>query len=639
MNSSYLIRPESTPTTYREQIVNMVQARRKASERASALHRRNWPRYYDLWRGVIDGSHTVTKNNIHIPLIFSVIQSDVARKMATAYSSWPYLTFSGYGPDDASYARRVEALINAQLRDAQVIPKEYHTFLAGDLYGTAVSQVMWDHQETYQTIDQFQSLPLSGEVVRDMQRMRVTQFDGPNYRNVDLLDFFPQPGYKFINGNQGMQWCIVRYYLDLDQCRFLASDLGGKIFDPEEVELLAKNSSGGRTFTDEGRQRRFDSRLGLAPSPSLDMYSRPVEIVEMWGSIPYELAAPFGDPEVVISLANDEFVLRARSTPLHHKQKPFLKYSPTPDPHYFHAPGKGELSHQLQIAANRYMNHQLDAGDLLVHPMMIVNRNANIIKRNLWARPGAVFDADGPPSQTVAPFPLDMRPMQAAMQQVQSVWGFVQMGTGIQDDTIMGMGNQNRDVTAREFVGRRESAGTRLMLESILYDADYIEPLGDMFSAMNDQFLTFPRSVLILGESARTDPVTGDPVPQMTRENIDGSELGRGYSAHAAGTTMSLSRETQKANDLQMLQILASGNPAFTGSFNQVNFLRQVMRNLGYKNVNELIQKMPSVAESLSAQGVQGGAAGVPETGGGAIGQFLGGGAPSGPTSGIAGMT
>jgi len=52
---------------------------------------------------------------------------------------------------------------------------------------------MWDHREETRDITTFKALPLSGETVRQMETARVTLFDGPNYRPIDLLDFFPNP--------------------------------------------------------------------------------------------------------------------------------------------------------------------------------------------------------------------------------------------------------------------------------------------------------------------------------------------------------------------------------------------------------------------------------------------------------------
>ena len=642
--NSYRIVVERTGPGLREQILSLVRSRFKASENYSSVFRRKLPEYYDLWRGYSTGNFTPTKNNIWIPLIYSTIWSDVARKAATAFAQWPALSCSGYGPDDRPIAQKQEALLNAQLQDVGLISKEITTFLCADLYGTAVSQTMWEHKEEIRNSTVMKSLPLSRDVVRTMQRQRVTTFDGPNHRNIDLLDFFPQPGYKEINGPGGMQWCLVRYYLDFDDCRFLASEAGGFVFDPNEVRRLAYEDSNVSVRPDESLLRRFEARLGVAPQRyGAETFTRPVEIIEMWGHIPSEFAELFGgSTNVVISIANDKYIFRAADNPFEHRNKPFIKFSPTPDPHYFYAPGKAEIACQLQIAANRFINHQLDAADLAVHPMMMYNANMGVNPRNLIARPGGLFRIEAPPNtdvrSAISPVQMDMRGIQVGAEMVRTMSAFIQQGSAVVEDTVMGLAGPDRQ-TAREFLGRREASGTRLMLESVLYDNDYLEPLGNHYISMDTQFLELDREVLILGNAATIDPMTGAPI-NSTRHLINGEVLANQYAVRANGTTMSLSRETEKANLLTLTQIIAgaSANPAVAGAINMVNFLRHIFYKFDFRDVNEVISANPQVQTQLAAAGVEGAGA-IPMSGDqqGML-QLVGGGAPSGPMSGVPGM-
>lgn len=606
------IQPERGASAYRDQLIGLVRDRRDQSERYSRAFRQKLPRLYDLWRGIFTGNFMPTKNNVHIPLIYSTIWSDVARKIATSFSQRPFLTFQGFGPNDAPTARKNESLISAQLQDARVIEKETVTFLGGDLYGTAISQVMWDHKEQERSRTDWKALPLSGQRVRQIMREKVITYDGPNYKNIDLLDFFPQPNYRSLHD---MYWVEVRYYLDLDEVRFMASDAGGNVFDKGELARLERDSATAAFRSDELLMRRFDFRTGFTGQQRYqDKWSRPVEIIEMWGFIPSELAGPIGSTNVVISVANDNYLLRARENPFHHQMKPFLAYSPTPDPHYFFAAGKAEIAEKLQVTINRFVNHILDGADITVHPMMVYNRHKGINTRNLFAGPGRVFGVDGPPADALMPVPFDMRGLAIGADQVGMLWNFMQMGLAVQEDTVMGMGGGGSDrQTAREFMGRREASGTRLMLESVLYEANYFEPLGNMFASLNAQLLQVPREILILGDSAQIDPVTEKPIP-VSRETIEGWDLTRAYSARALGSTMSISKQARQATDLTVFQTLATAQPMVAGAVNMVNFLRQMLRNLDYPNVNELIKSVPQLEDLLSRSGMQG-PEGVPADG------------------------
>jgi hypothetical protein len=604
---------EMGANNYRDQLIAMVRDRRMASERYGAAFRARLPQLYDLWRGVYTGNYMPTKHSVHIPMIYSTIWSDAARKIATSFSQWPILTFRGFGPDDAPICRKQESLCDAQMRDARIIEKELVTFIGGDLYGTAVSQLFWDHKEETRSRTDWKGLPMDGTRVRQIMREVVTTFDGPNYRNVDLLDFFPAPNFRSIFD---MPWVLVRYYLDMDEVEFLSTEAGGNVFDKAEVARLKREGSMPGYQQDQMLMRRFETRMGMSGADRFsDKWSRPVEIIEMWGRIPRSLAGPIGTTNVVISVANDGFLLRARENMWHHQRIPFLVHQPTGDPHYFYAPGKAEIAEKLQVTINRIVNQLLDAGDLVIHPMLMYNRQKGINPRNLIAGPGRVFATDGPPSEALAPIPFDMRGLGIGAQQIQMLWSFIQMGSGVQEDTIMGLtggGGSDRQ-TAREFMGRREASGTRLMLESVMYETNYLEPMGNHFMSMNEQMLDVPREVLVLGDSATEDPITGEAIP-TSRETVNGWDLTHSYTARALGSTMSISKEARKATDLSVFQILAGAQPYVAGSVNMVNYLRQMLRNLDYPNVNELIQKVPQINEILANSGMQGGVGAVPES-------------------------
>lgn len=627
--SSYTLRPEDFGTDTKEQFVEVANQHRTSSERYDATFRQRLPTLYDIWRGYTTGNFSPTKNNVWIPLIFSTIEVDVARKLGTSFGMWPVLSFNGFGPDDKPNARKAEAMVNAQLIDADVIDKERSTFVCADLYGTAVSQLMWDHRSEVVNQTQLQALPLSQEIVRLRKKTRSITFDGPNYRNVDLLDFYPQPGYRSIHGNQGMARCGVRYYLDIDDCLFMASEEGGNLFDMAEVRRLIREDGVPSARLDEARQKRFQARMGWSSgSESRSMSDRPVEIMEFWGKVPREFARYFGgSTNVVLTVANDKYLLRARANPFQHQLKPFLSYSPTPDPHQFHAPGKAEVAFQLQVAGNRFVNQQLDAADLLIHPMFAFNRQMGVNTRNLWAGPGRIFGVDGDPAQAIKPIQMDFKGLGVGTQVASEMWNFMQMGSGIQEDTVMGGQGPARE-TARGYLGRREAASSRLTMESILYESNYLEPLGNFFQSMSNQFLSLPREVHMIGDSAINDPVTGAPI-EDTRLTIDESVLNRQYAARANGTTTHLSREAEKANMLTILQTVAGAGPQMASSFNMVNFLRETLRLFGVRNVNELIEKPQAISEMTAGMG---GPQGVPEDAGGLM-QLVGGGGPSGPGS------
>jgi Bacteriophage head to tail connecting protein. len=614
------IRLEKAPpgAAYRDQIIDIVNSRKKLSESQYVGVRSTWPRLYDLWRGTWTGRFHPHKNNVHIPLIFSAIWADAARKAATSLNMWPIVTFLGYGPDDISIARKREALISAQMKDDDAFLKQTDFIVSADLYGTAVFQIGWKRKREMRIIEFLDKAPISGRTIKSLKKGTLTTFDGPISEQIDLLDFFPQPNVKKL---QDMKWVVRRYFLDLDDVRYLASE--GAFSQSEVRRLETEGGVNSRTAETQSMIRRFAVRAGMDDESVryMDKYARPIEILEYWGEIPSELS-PDGVLKRVITVGNGRYLFRNNPNPFWHGRIPFISFSPTPDPHYFYAPGKAEIVEKLQLVGNRYLNQSLDAADLLIDPMWFYDRGANLNTKNFYAKPGRMIGGDGNPQQFVAPMQSELHGLTVADAKIAQIREFTQMGTGIVDDSVAGLQGPDRQ-TAREFIGRREAAGTRLLLESRIYEETCLEPLANLFVALDKQFLEMPVEVLILGDAAQFDPVTLEPIPG-SRETLDEFDMVPNYAARAVGATSALSKGMKQDKLLQLLQALNSpvGQMAMA-QINAVNFFRGIFREFEVPNLNEIFVKNPQLNQMAQNAGGEQGLGGVPTSGQIAMGQAL----------------
>lgn len=579
----------------RDQIVNMVVEHMQRSETHFQGVRAKWPRLYDLWRGNWSGRFHAHKNNVHIPLIFSSIWADAARKVATSLNDYPVVSFLGYGPDDMPIARKREALISAQMKDDNCFLKQVDTVVSADLYGVAVMQIGWKKLAPMRVVEYVDRAPLSGKIVRHIKKQNVVMFDGPESMLLDLLDFFPQPTVPRL---QDMKWVVRRYFLDLDDIRYLAS-IGA--FDKNELRRLENEGSvgAGNAFISTS-VRRFQVRTGMDDETArfMDKYSRPIEILEMWGTVPSEYAAD-GVLQRVITVANRRYLMRNKPNPYNHGLLPFVVFTPTPDMHYFYAPGKAEVVEKIQIVANRYLNQSLDAADLQIDPVWFYNRAAGLVTKNLYSRPGKFIPINGNPSEMVQPIKQDLSGLTVANDKIAQMRMLGNMGTGITDDVVAGLQGSDQRQTAREFVGRREAAGTRLLLESRIYEEMLLEPMANMFVALDKQFLELPVEVLILGDGALLDPVTQTPIPK-SRERLSGYDLTPNYAARALGASVGLSKGMQQQALGQLLQTMNGPmGQAVMGQINVVNFWRSIFRAFDVSNINEIFTQDPRLKAIL----------------------------------------
>lgn len=598
MSTAYLLERAVGELAAREQIVDVVLSHVRESENQFSGVRQRLPRLYDMWRGVWTGRFHPHKNNIHIPLIYSAIWADAARKAQTSLGMWPIVTFQGYGPDDMPIARKWESLISAQMKDMDMFMKEVDTFVTADLYGVAIKQLGWRRDKSIRIMEDIRTAPISNQLIRTIRKGPVVTFDGPDSEMVDRLDFYPQTGVARV---RDMDRVARRRFLDLDKVRLLTQ---AGMFDKAELDrMIREGGVNSASATDLAAAKRFSVRTGMDDESAryLSKYSRPVEIIEYWGLVPSELC-PDGDTMRVITIANKRYVLRNRPLPFWHKRLPFVTFSPTPDPHYFDAPGKAEVAEKVNIVANRYINQSLDSADLIVDPPIFYDRAANLNTRNMYLKPGRMFGVDGNPNEVIGRMQTDLAHLSVADNKIGQMRELAQMATGLMEDVGQGMDGPDRE-TARGMMMRREAQGTRLMLESRIYDEMYLESFGNMMVALDRQFLEGPVEVMILGDSATLDPVTNQQI-QATRTSLDDRDLCVTYTARAQGATSSLSKSMKQQNLIQLLTAM-SATPQVFGAINQINFWRGMFREFEIPNINEIFMQTPQLSQMVGMAGAE----------------------------------
>lgn len=572
-------------------LLAFVAARRQASMQYYQGIYAQIQSWYNAFVGVVQSDTATFRNNLALPMVFSVIMSDVAKKANVIFSSWPYVSFRGFQPGSEASAHKCEQLVSAQLLDCQSFRKAVDFFTCADLYGTAVAQVGWSHIERMHKIRQ----NFGGKFMEVEQP--VIEFDGPDWENCDILQCWPEAGKKHI---QEMSHFMRGYHKDLDYL----FDLDRSVRDPatgmglfitgalDRVKAMGPASGAGTTSS------FIFPRMAPYMPPQIDKryndpYAKPVEIWEYWGDVPAEFA-PDGIRRRAITIANGKVILR--NDPLNHvfwhNRLPFITYSPMPDPHYFFGMAKARIAEPLQNAAGRLSNQKLDALDLAINPMWFMNMQALSGNQNLYTKPGRVFPVRGNPNEVVMPVVPNLQGIDLSYNEIESLWRYIQQATGISEDTVMGMqGNQRQ--TAREYLGRQESVLTRLNLEAMLASSEFVEPLAEMFRDLNKQYLPLPSQMKILGQGALLDRVTGLPLPMEDYEITEGV-INQDWRARATGPLMMLTKTMQQQNAMQLLQVM-SANPVMLQATNWVNFARRIYELFDWPSDDMLVQAIPGV--------------------------------------------
>lgn len=540
-------RASRSQTDVTESLRSLVVQRFEYSQREHSAVHALLPQRYNLFRGVAAGEWDDYKNNVWVPLTWASIWTDVARKVTTILNSQPILSFTGYGPDDQLLARKQEALIQAQLTDADIYRIGIEMVLNGNLYGVGILRLGWRFDQQLRTL----TFPDELTGLQQMKRQMVTAFDGPDLSVVDNLDFFPQPGKKRI---ADMEWGIERVpALDFDE---IAERGRVGQYDAAAVEQLRREGGTLPTQSGDSRAQRWpEGLIGLSGGDmrSREPLAKPVELLEYVGYIPSDvLDAP--RERYLITVANRRIVLRARPLPFWHGEMPWHDYHPNPDSHYFYSAGMAEVMEKLQATINRFYNQRLDAMDYAIDPATYVDANL-IQERNMSMYPGRMIRVNGDPNKAVKEFAPDLRGVALGGQMHSEMWEAMQIGSGIFQGPVMGAEGGGSDrKTAYETAALREAAGTRLALGAGVFEK-FMERIGKQAVLLNRQFLTQQREVLMLGEGAILDPVTQRPIP-VARASVSYADMLADYDQTCHGASSALTKGQRQGNFTQVATLL-----------------------------------------------------------------------------------
>lgn len=565
--------------------VLLVESRRKDSERDCGDFLKNLAGWYDDYRGIYRGEVASYRNNLGLPLAYSMVWAATAKQVQALFSTYPYVSFMPHAPEYNAQANKTSLLTSAQLKDARAFEKSVDFHSSAGIYGTAIWRVGWSYIQRLRAVKQ----TILGQVISRPQP--VIEFNGPDLQVVDLLDFRIAPGFKRV---QDAPWIMFRYYLDLDDLEEMD---GGPFSTLKPGALAALKATGMPSdVRAEFEERQSHSRsVSDYQARRSTSFSKPVEIWEMIGTVPREFA-PEGVRERVIAIANGRVVLRNDPSPFW--VKPAIAHSPTPDPHSFYGIGKVQAVSKMQMAANRILNQKLDLIDLTISPVFLGDANRMPDTDSLFTEPGKVWLTDGDPSNILQPIIPNLSGLQAAYMELDSLWKYMQMAGAVGEDTVMGMPGGDRQ-TAFEFRGRQEQAMTRLALEAMLASSA-LEEVAEQFHYLNRELLPMPTQLRILGSLATTNPTTGLPLPPDT-PIIEAGELDHNFRAKCFGPMTMLSRAAQRQDGMQLAQIF-SANPVLLQALNWVGFARKMFSLFDGWDSNEmLVQQVPAINQLAMA--------------------------------------
>jgi len=379
-----------------------------------------WDEYYRLWRGIwqaSDRTRTAEKSQLISPALQQAVESSVAEIEEATFGRGKWFDIKDdmldQDPRDAEYIRNLlqEDLESTGCKDAIC-----EVFLNGAIYGTGIGKISVQESTWKYPVE----VPIEGTMVSE----RILQEDNVIDVKVEAIspkEFLIDPSAVNINEALGVAHEVVK---------------------PRHSIIEGIENGTYRDIPIEGsyNQERFD---GFDPEQSRADASDQIKITEYWGKVPARFLSEDEDMddfeynddelvEAVVTMANDEYILRAERNPFMMEDRPFVYYQHDIVPNKFWGRGICEKGFNAQKALDAEMRARIDSLALTTTPMMAADATRMPRGVKLEVRPGKTVLTNGDPRQAIMPLSLGSTD-QNTYTQVASLQNMIQMGTGSAD--------------------------------------------------------------------------------------------------------------------------------------------------------------------------------------------------------------
>jgi len=379
-----------------------------------------WNEYYRIWRGIWDVSdrtRTSERSRIIAPATQQAVESSVAELEEATFGRGKWFDIQDDMLDqDNSEAEYIRNLLQEDLEKTGCKDAIAEVFLNAAIYGTGIAKIVVN-----QSIER---APSEQPVEGSMTGMRgITEYSSIDVKvePISPHEFLFDPSANSIDEALGVAHEVIkpRYHV---------------------VEGIQSG-----IYRDVPLDGDYDTaQFGYSGEVKQADESDAVKITEYWGLVPKRFLKAKADKddfqytkkdelvEAVVTICNDEFILRVEENAFMMKDRPFVAYQHDIIPNRFWGRGVVEKGYNAQKALDAEMRARIDSMALRNTMMMAADATRLPRGSKFEVRAGKTVLTNGNPRDAI--MPLDMGQMDAStFNQVSSLQNMIQMGTGSAD--------------------------------------------------------------------------------------------------------------------------------------------------------------------------------------------------------------
>lgn len=338
-------------------------------------------RYYFLYRGLQEEEEYPWRNNISLPIAFSIIETLIPRVVLNQ----PKITLKGFTDDAKRHLKTSKAILEHDFYNKDFQLELIDWFKRAFIYGTAVCKVMFRKIERNVPKEKIKK-----KIKRFFRRKGTRKIE--QFVEIKSLEPFhfkiddPQTNYI-----KNADWLIHDTYITETELKDNREDIYNKNIKYVKAEEIKDDFASSKwevnQLSAKKRGRILDEGItSIGSSQSFDR-QRLVKISEEWMKSSKE--HPLGR---VVTFANDKVIIRDDINPYWYVEGefPFVEIKDHPVPGEFYAVGEVEAVESLIYERNHIRNRRLDSSEASADQMWWVDPEAEMDENELVWRPGGI---------------------------------------------------------------------------------------------------------------------------------------------------------------------------------------------------------------------------------------------------------
>lgn len=434
-----------------------------------------WLEYYRLWKCVYtaqDKTRSSERSKLISPALMQAIESAVAELQEATFGKglWFDVVDDLKDPEKED-VQEIRRQLHEDFEIAKVPAAISEVFLNGAIYGTGIGKIIVEEiTERTPTSRQRNDGYVEGGV-EEKERIEV------RLEAIDPKCFVNDPSARSIEEGFGCAHIIVapkHGIVKKQELGIYRKGDFGSYTDDEDVASLGESKD--RLTRDKVKlieyagliPKRMLTQLAAADEAEediIDLFPEDKEADELYAE---DLV------EALITIANDNFVLKAVENPYMMQDRPFIAYQHDTVPNRFWGRGVAEKGYNVQKALDAELRARIDAMGLAAHPMMAIDTTRVPRGVRPEVMPGKTIFTNGNPNEILSPIKFPGADP-ASFPQAGELERMIQMATGSMDSAApIGVSPRNNTATGMSMIQSGSIKRSKRTLENI--GANFLNP-------------------------------------------------------------------------------------------------------------------------------------------------------------------